>query len=719
MSVTDNAWALYLALNLEFVKNLVIKNPYVADYINRQIEEQYGTGSVDYHSPETWKYYLNLNGQYHFSDSPIRIVSLDTLETIEFTKANLQVHTNTRLNYKHGSRYYKLLLEEHPGQQTLINGILNPIDLQTAINAEDFDIIYFPDWLIEPQEHSLTFRLQERCKAITTKWDNYRYDTTNEYFIMAYVSIVQMSLLPALLNIRLSNCGTNEAHTYHITHFLASHGRLDRYIRFMTLEQKLFLYRNIRYIERNIGKTETFQLLIEKLLTARQIPLSEFSIRQLNTFDDQALPLIQVRRKALNTLYNVPDKDYFDFLEIPAKEANTAPYNTLYYEARYDAVEESFKLGGSSVVQTKDLESNMVDLSGAWPDPIEVVLLREWIYHAFSGRYQATVTYRDPISFQMHSLSVQDAFIYLQYLVMTLSQIKFDHVPGFTSIKYRRPVKPGIPEIISVAPKRFLFDREALAAELISSHPTTPPRFASTFSFHEYATKVYLQCRYDWYITSSFHEMNTRGEVEQMTRMFYATEQMVNPYEGELMTTWLAQRNLPVYEYTPEQAAVLILDVFKAGSGHNYVEALSPKNIQEAMIAIMRQLTSYTIQFITNVNKLDIIPLNWSALRFATPLATVELNQLGPIGLNIVDEQGQLTTDVHFETDAKSSNIVLDYETEAVYVQKEMVDMSVHKDVHVYRPLHVDALAVSSDHNPLAIFNSLTKAQQLSIKIPD
>ncbi len=719
MSVTDNAWALYLALNLEFVKNLVIKNPYVADYINRQIEEQYGTGSVDYHSPETWKYYLNLNGQYHFSDSPIRIVSLDTLETIEFTKENLQVHTNTRLNYKHGSRYYKLLLEEHPGQQTLINGILNPIDLQTAIDAEDFDIIYFPDWLIEPQEHSLAFRLQEHCKAITTKWDNYRYDTTNEYFIMAYVSIVQMSLLPALLNIRLSNCGTNEAHTYHITHFLASHGRLDRYIRFMTLEQKLFLYRNIRYIERNIGKTETFQLLIEKLLTARQIPLSEFSIRQLNTFDDKALPLIQVRRKSLNTLYNVPDKDYFDFLEITAKEANTAPYNTLYYEARYDAVEESFKLGGSSVVQTKDLESNMVDLSGAWPDPIEVVLLREWIYHAFSGRYQATVTYRDPISFQMHSLSVQDAFIYLQYLVMTLSQIKFDHVPGFTSIKYRRPVKPSIPEIISVAPKRFLFDREAVAAELISSHPSTPPRFASTFSFHEYATKVYLQCRYDWHITSSFHEMNTRGEVEQMTRMFYATEQMVNPYEGELMTAWLAKRNLPIYDYTPEQAAVLILDVFKAGSGHSYDEALSPKNIQEAMIAIMRQLTSYTIQFITNVNKLDIVPLNWSALRFATPLATVELNQLGPIGLNIVDEQGRLTTDIHFETDEKSSNIVLNYETKTVYLQKEMVDMGVHKDIHVYRPLHVDALAVSSDHNPLAIFNSLTKAQQLSIKIPD
>lgn len=718
MSVTDNAWALYLALNLEFVKNLVIKNPYVADYINRQIEEQYGVGSVDYHRPETWKYYLNLNGQYHFSDSAIRIVSLDTLETIDLTKANLQVHTNTRLNYKHGSRYYNLLIEQHPGQETLINGILNPIDLQQAIDAEDFQIIYFPDWLIEPQEHSLTFRLQEHARAITTKWDNYRYDTTNEYFMMAYISIVQMSLLPALLNIRLSNCGTNEAHTYHITHFLASHGRLDRFIRYMTLEQKLFLYRNIRYIERNVGKTETFQLLIERLLTARQIPLSEFSIRQLNTFNDQLLPLIQVRRKALNTLYNVPDKDYFDFLEIPSKEANTAPQNPLYYEARYNAIEESFKLGGSSVVQTKDLESNMVDLSGAWPDPIEVVLLREWIYHAFTGRYQASVTYRDPISFQMHSLTVQDAFIYLQYLIMTLSQIKFDHVPGFTSIKYRRPVKPSVAEIISVAPKRFLFDREAVAAELISSHPSTPARFASTFSFHEYATKVYLQCRYDWFITSSFHEMNTRGEVEQMTRMFYATEQVVNPYEGQLMAAWLAERNLPVYDYTPEQAAVLILDVFKAGSGHSYDEALSPKNIQEAMIAIMRQLTSYTIQFITNVNKLDIIPLNWSALRLATPLAEVELNQLGPIGLNVVDEQGQVETSVHFETDSKSSNIVLEYDSLTVFKQEGLVNMSVHKDISVHRPLHVDALVISSDHDPLAIFNSLTKAQQLSIKIP-
>ena len=710
----NNSWALYLALNMEFVKNIVIKNPYVANAINKDIETRYGTGSVDYNFPETWKYYQNLSGQYHFSDTVIKITSLDTLEIIDFTKENLAIHSNTKANYQPGSRYYKLLVENHPGNETLINGILNPIDMNVLVTAEDFTIVYFPMWLVEEQEHTLIYRLQQRCKAITTKWDNYRYDSTDDYFMMAYMVNVQLALLPILLNLRLEMCGTNEAHSFHITNFLASHGRLDKYMPYMTLKQILYFYRNIRYIERNVGKQATFEELIKILLTERQIPISEYSVRQLNRFTDEFLPQIQVRRKPLNALFNIPEKDYFNFSEMPAKEANTAPNNTLYYDDHYAPIERGFMLSGSSVVQTKDLESNMVDLSGCWPDPLETVLLREWTYLAYTGRYNAMITFKDPVAFETRTLSALDANIYLQYLAYTQAGAVINKVPTVASVRHRRVRKPTVDEIIDVAVPRHFFDRRGIAEDLISRHPVVTT-YPSTYGFFNYAYKVYLQRRYEWFLTSSQHELYTRGEVETMCMLFYATTELANPYMGQSMDSWLSERSLPKYDYTPEQSTSLMLAIYHAGTGYNPSDAKSPANIQKAMIAIFKQLTSYTIQFITNVNKIDVIPLNWAALRFSEAKVKMEIEELAPIGLDIDEVQGKLNNLVNMDLDSETGNMVVEFKHTTSYEQKEMLDLmalQVHegKIEFVIDPLHMEY-----DHDPEEILNTLTNEQRVAL----
>jgi 3'-phosphoadenosine 5'-phosphosulfate sulfotransferase (PAPS reductase)/FAD synthetase len=73
---------------------MVIKVEAVADSINERLKATYGN-VFDVDDKRTWKYYLNLSGQYHSTDKKIYVTSLDTLQTIEFSRDTLAIHRAT------------------------------------------------------------------------------------------------------------------------------------------------------------------------------------------------------------------------------------------------------------------------------------------------------------------------------------------------------------------------------------------------------------------------------------------------------------------------------------------------------------------------------------------------------------------------------------------------------------------------------------------------
>ncbi|MCT7411258.1 hypothetical protein N5V59_23605, partial [Escherichia coli] len=69
----------------------------------------------------------------------------------------------------------------------------------------------------------------------------------------------------------------------------------------MTESQMLWFYRNIAYVERNMGRTENYDKLIQKVLTDRGIPIGAFSIKQDASEIPQTLkPAVYMERKPLN-----------------------------------------------------------------------------------------------------------------------------------------------------------------------------------------------------------------------------------------------------------------------------------------------------------------------------------------------------------------------------------------------------------------------------------
>ena len=88
----SNRFQMYLADTIKLVESLIIKSEDTINAMNQWVIDYYGKEAVNLNDPTSWKYYYNVCGEYHFSDPKIVVTSWDTLEEIEFTKRNLEIH---------------------------------------------------------------------------------------------------------------------------------------------------------------------------------------------------------------------------------------------------------------------------------------------------------------------------------------------------------------------------------------------------------------------------------------------------------------------------------------------------------------------------------------------------------------------------------------------------------------------------------------------------
>lgn len=607
----------YLDANKRLAKTMVIKSGASAELINERIILENGESAVDKNTPKSWKYYLNISGEYHPLDTLMSVTSLDTLTEIAFTKANLKLHTATAAAYAYGSRYYYSLLDSYPEQEQLILGILYPVDIMSAIAAEEGSILGYPEGLVEEQELTLINDLERFIKNFLIRWNVQAFGISNPLYNAAYHAVLYLNILPKLLNLRLARCKTNEAHSFHIREYLASHAHLDAYYPYLTMKQALFFYRNINYLLRNAGKTEQFELLIEKILTDRGIPLSEFSVRQLGTLDENYYPGIVVRRKAINTQVNAVEKSYLDLEVLKEKELSLAYGNPQYYEGHFSDIQETFQTSASSVMQTKDLESAMVDYNDSHVDPLSAIKLRELAYMTTQGYYNVIVNFKDPVTGELRSIYAQDAFLYLYYATLKMAGAAVTTVPRYITIKYRKKKLPTIKELVALGDSRFR-DLEQIAAFILEGQPAIGACWSSTM-FHNFCYTLFEQSDKHWRLISNTHDEYKRGIVANMVMALYEDSELMFENDGENIDTWLYRNNLPSWNFSHEQAKELIANIFAAATGTNIDETKLLKNIQKNMLALFAQLSSYSIQLISEVNSSNIIPLNWPTVRLGHP----------------------------------------------------------------------------------------------------
>lgn len=674
--VTNNYFKIYLSQVFALAETLVIKSEASAHGINQRIQSLRGVGSVDLGRPETWKYYMNLAGEYHPEDEMMRIVSLDTLERIDFTKESLRIHRATARAYQYGNRLFKELITRFPKQEQLILGILYPVDKEKAISAKEGTILGYPEHLVEFNEYSFIQKLQDWVYKYRKQNRNPQYAVSDELFESVLLGQFYMHLVPAILNIRLRACRTNEAHSYHVRSYLASHGFLDEYLDHLTVEQSLWCYRNINYIERFAGHQDTFDWLVENILTKRQIPIAEYTMKHDTTYQPNGVepfdlenirnrkayyPDVLFKKRSLNHISGGETALPVTLEEIFNKEDRIAFDNPRYkYDDRKTA-QEKMENALSNTLLTKALESSMYDYSDSMTYSLTDVILGQWIKRSYEGSYRAVISINNPRSGEVITLRSLDAIYVLYWLMGQKTGRPLSKLPTLIAGRVPREPRPSDEDLLKHTPPGVISENALQVMKDLM--PQTSIAY-SVDAFYEDSLAYWEAANLQNILVSQYEHLVERSYAENVVTRFYATVQYP-PREDLTYDTWFERNNIHIQDLSEEERDLLFDSIINTGSGANLQVSTNARSLQKAMLKLMTQLSSYSIQFLGDINKSNIKQLDLNRVRVGDRIVSVasllnitgmkvdildvgaEAHQEAQIDGNQVDENDELYQSAH------------------------------------------------------------------------
>jgi len=610
--MTNAYYSLYIDKVVKLALTLSIKSVATAEVMNYFLGLQ--GYAVDENDPRTWKYFLNEAGQYHASDTRMQVVSADTLEVIDFTTENLAVHLATKRNYAYGTRYYKSLVAQYPEQEDLILRIVNPVDIDVAIAAEDGAILWYDTDLVDSNETTLIPALQAYIYRYMERWIIPAYRIIDELDPTVHIANYAAGTIGFILNHRLSTAKTLEAHDFHIRMYLASHAGLDKYMPYMTKRQSLYLYRNIRYLQRHAGKQRTYRNLVEVILEERGFPLLHYLMRHdlsstLTTMD----PLPMLWRMPIDEVSAVSAGDIFTLDKVLTKEDGLARSNETIHEDALATITEKLTNSQRDTLLTKVVESVAVDDTNSQFVSRADSDLCHWLYMAGKGYYRAVITVRHPATGDTINLSPVNAFILYFYGWCRAQGVVPTVIPMFTADQVLRDPLPTFAELRAVTDASVLSDLYIQAA-LDYGYTMTP--VISIEGFYNVLTEIQNRRMVHRDIYAIQDDMDLRREAKKLAGRFYQDIDVFLAPEGTLYTDWFTSVGLNMDGIEMGQWADFYIELFEEATGANLDESYTLAEVQKAMIDIMVRLSSYNIQFLRDINTDDIVTDDWAALRW-------------------------------------------------------------------------------------------------------
>ena len=640
MSNVSNNYRIYIEKTLQLASTIVVKSQASADGLNLRLTDYNPEARVDDLDPSSWKYYLNISGEYHWSDTPMRIVSMDTLENITFSKEALMVHRATERGYAYGTRAYKELVNLYPDQEMLILGVLYPADIHEAIAAKDGAILAYPTDLMEPNEYSLRARLQEFIYGYKARWTNDQYAITDQLYYAVNHAIMYLNLVPCILNLRLEACRSNEAHSFHVRQYLASHG-LDLYVDRLTLAQQLFFYRNIAYIERNSGQTNVFEWLVENVMTERNLPLAEFVMRHnLKAQPKELYPELGFRRKQINRGPRSAGPNDLSLTQILAKEERIARDNFVYNVEQQPLIRERMENSLSNVVLTKALESSVIDYTDATPYTMTDTLLSHWAYLAGNGLYGAFVGLINPKTGERIPLTVKEAYVFLTYAYLASLGFKPVEIGKSYAKRVQQVPAAGLQALYAVV------DTKVLPKNVIDEAYGYAPfinHLSSTEAFYNKCLEINKASQLQRKLIAMQEDYMRRGMLHNAVSRIYVNAEFALTEPGQTYAQWFGARNINVSVFERSDWELIQLNLTRDATGLSLTTTDSLKDLQNAMVKLLGQLSSYSVQFMTEINTSRIRVGDWPAIRFGKLAARIRARyRTADLNVGVLKIRGKL-----------------------------------------------------------------------------
>lgn len=581
----------YIASVFRLARTMVIKIEAIAKRDNKLLKD---AGYEVLNDKRTWRYYMNLNGEYHPTDDVMKIISIDTGEEIVFNKANLDIHMATYREYSLGGYWFNRLLEQYPHQTDLIKGILSPISYEETIAADDYKILRYNSNLVLWNEDQLIPGIQRWIDSEVSQTFKNDYMTTDNLMLPVMVMNLYSGLMQAIHTIRLEAVGTRYAHEFFIWSKIDSYGNFSKYKGSLSNKQVMWLYRNIGWVLNNAGQRYTFDTLLQKLLTDRNIPLAKFDM-VLNTENQlkDITPDPQYRHLFLNLQADYGSKPtYITTEQLIEKERGLARDNADFMSTYYEDAVEKGKYSLYSELPTKLLESEMKDFTNRHADTTMTVVYNHWIYLAGNGLFDTTILLTDPKTSKQYRVNAAEAYQLWNYMV---SLAKGKELLAVPLVWYNRVAKIKIPSqdlLLSLGGNRYL--NKPLVND-IRRLGMTYSRIVSSEGLLNVSKEVYWKMWEHKKLYSQFYDLNKRARVKNACETMYESG-YIKLTDYTSYKDLLGKFELNLLDYTEEELRNFAWDIFQRVTGWNLNSNPSLRQIQSDLIDLMMDLSSYSIQ---------------------------------------------------------------------------------------------------------------------------
>ncbi len=415
------------------VRSILIKSSHQATMINNYIIKTYGSSYVDEEKPETWKYYLNLNGEYHFSNNKIMcyIIELDSI--VELTKEVLEVNKKTKASLMEFGDAYKELIGNYPNDELLIRGILFPTEYETASSMEDGSIISYSSTYLEQNEVSLIHSLSTYSISMYTRWFNDMYINTSLYYLPIFLTYLYSTFYIKIDSIRMENIHTHRVSKFHMKNFFSSN--LDIDTQYMNDKSKFWLYQNLRAIMINAGKEETLDQIIDNVITPNGLGVGVLTLKKAKPAqieaNNNAYNLLNFDANSSTQLLVLPRNElyYSDGLtvsEVTNMEVESGYIHNSVYNTLSDLLDEvSTKLSKNNEItnRTKVLHILGKEARDILPFP-RINLVLDTLFHIYtSTNTDYLLTYLDENTNNTYTITFKQAIRLLGHYLLKLADI--------------------------------------------------------------------------------------------------------------------------------------------------------------------------------------------------------------------------------------------------------------------------------------------------------
>jgi len=596
--MTDNYYILddYISQVINLTKSIILVNHIEAILYNKYINIYHPNFTINLDDKTTWRYYKHITGYTHQLDEPIFIQSIDNSEQILLNKSTMLIHSKTRLELLKFGKYYSEVVKKYPNLELYIKAVITLVNISTLeiVLLPDLSIVGYNSNLIESNEENFILNLQQRLNNYKDTWNLTAYSEVDTLFIASQICILYNYIVTNIIALRLKNAKTIKAHSFHIKNYLASHHELHLYYDYLTDKQRLFLYKNLLYLDNHVGSVNTFSIILKELFFNRNISIHGFDYRLLNKLNVSNIPDYAFTKRLFNNENLIPYN--YSINEIETKETLLLPDNSKYIIDVHNDIDIKFKSSILSKYPTKDLETIMYE----YTDNVKYKLMQTILdYSAYFCKYNLiTTTIRIPniSNSYLYILNFQDVFKLLMVLIYRINGINIINFQPYKINRVKKEILPTNTFLNGLLFKnKYYYNNEI---NILKSNFITYPTIVSITQFYEFVNYQYLLDIGLWSYISNIGTADDSGQFEMIIDKMFKSE--LYNINDETIDQFVARTSIDeLVNYDYKSSLTLFTNIINLVYDDKYTNLFNLEFVQKALVNIFHQFTSYTTQLIS------------------------------------------------------------------------------------------------------------------------